>query len=299
MTNEISNRKPEVPSTWFRRDTDWQWEKHVEQMNHCDYPYRDIHWDTIVKYGAQDLPFGLWEGGMKHQDFCSIIDTPEDIEYVFEKTVTKRGDRETSELLPHFVALKNPASMFYLLSFPRSECSNDVERAIRTQVAQWIYVQNQDEHPEKLWATTHFHSKFWSDTQVGDFSRIGFGGFLTYGIDIINPPSREEDKCTMRAYEGNKVRIQRLVSDTAKFCGIVRSDREYDEKKKNGYLKLERTVGKQIDDLARAIAQSPSPDSIFYLANLARYNQGPMPTLPVQICRTRRRLITKIRGLLR
>jgi len=292
MENEILDKKPEVPSTWFRRDTDSQWEKHVEQMNHPDYPYRDVHWDIIVKHGAQDLPYGIWDGGMGHPTHRSVIETPEEIKKVFEKTVTKR-ETYTSKYLPHFVVIKNSASMFYLLSCPRWECSNDVERAVRTQIAQWIYVQNEREHLEGLWATTHFRSKFWADDLME-----GFGGFLTYGFEIINPSSREEDKCTMRAYEANKVGIQRLVLDTARFCEIVRADNEFEERKKNGYLKLESTIGRQIDDLARAIAQDPSPNLMVYLANLARYNQDSIPSLPVQRYKPRRGLISKIKGLL-
>ncbi|GEM_PF-5823694 len=301
MKTELSKKKTGVPSAWFRKNTDPEWEKHIKEMSHPDYPYRVVHWKAIAEYeersaNSQRRPggiFGLYEGGIMHNDFCSVIETPNEIRGIFEKIVTKREDLRIKKYLPHFITIKNPASMYYLLSCPRLECHTDGERALRTQIAQHIQCQNANEHPDNLWATTHFHSKFWADDMME-----GFGGFLTYGLEIINPSSRKEDICETRAYEGNCRRIRRLVSDTYKFCNIVRADSDPDEKWGNGYQKLERTIGRQIDDLARAIAQSSSPNSMVYFANLNTSNQNPTPQLPNQRYASGKGLISKIRGLL-
>ena len=305
MREEIERKKNEALSTWFRKDNDSEWQKHVEEMNHQDYPYRVAHWKAVSKYEGKSAEakrrpggiYGLREGGIMQYNFCSIIEAPKDISKVFEKIVTKREGLSIMGYLPHFVAIKNPASMIYLLSCPRLECSNDVERAMRTQIAQWICLQKEEEHSEGLYYSTHFHSKFWSEfSKEGGMKMDDPWGFIAYGVEMKNPKSREEDKCTLRAYKANCRNIQKLVSDTYRFCNIVRADSDPDGEWRNGYQKLERTIGRQIDDLARAIAQSPNPDVMVMMSNLptSGYSQSNLP----QVSQPRKGLISKIKGLL-
>lgn len=281
---------------------DGEWKKHVEQMNHRSYPYCDIHQDALNKYAlnleySKDPMFDPWRDGSNHN---SIIGNVDEIVGVFEKIVTKRENFEIRKYLPHFVAVKNPASMLYLLSCPRWECSNDVGRAFRTQIAQWIYVQSKKEHTEGLYPSTHFHSKFWSSLKDGRKKIEDPWGFISYGVDLINPKSREDDKCITRAYKANCERINRLVSDTSRFCQIVRADDYWLRKKDNGYKKLENNIAQQIDNLAKAIAQSPSPETMIYMSTLptSGYCQSNIPQPQFQVRRQRKGLMSKIRGLL-
>lgn len=277
---------------------DGEWKKHVEQMNHKVYPYFDVHQDIWGEYPLnplfeKDPMFDSWRGS-GHE---SIIDNAEDIYRVFESLVSKRKSFDIKEYLPHFIAIKNPASMIYLLSCPRWECENDIERAFRTQVAQWIYCQPEKEHLHGLWATTHFHSKFWNGLKDGKEKIEDPWGFIAYGVEFINPKSESDDKCDVKAYEGNCRRIKRLHLDSSKFCRIVRADYCTMREKDNGYLKLEQTIGRQIDDLAKSIALSPNPEANLYVSNLANVNSN---ILPQQNYRgnSRRGLLSGLRNLL-
>src|SRR3989338_115613 len=141
------------------------WEKHLQQMNHERYPYYDVHQEALDKYGLNpNYPAGregrnfcLWRVGSKYN---SVVSSPEHLEEAVRGIYEKRrinnpnaGDGPVSDYLPHFIALKDPPVLMYLISH-RIECGNEAVRALRSSVAKWIMLQKEAEHPDKLYKST-------------------------------------------------------------------------------------------------------------------------------------------------
>lgn len=232
------------------------WERHRQQMSHGRYPYYDVHQEALDKYGLNpNYPAGksgrnfcLWRVGSEHN---TIVPSPEQLEEAIRGIYERRRinnpkarDGPVSDYLPHFIAVKNPPVLMYLISH-NIECENEAVRALRSSIAKWIMLKKKKEHPDKLYESTQRIENLCGD-------------YLTFWVNPLDRESEEEDKkFEEQVYNYNRERIFRLVDDTSQFCRIVRAEYDWiNHDGHNGYRKFENQIGMSLDGLAQSLAYS-------------------------------------------